>query len=63
MAVQVYQTWDDRLAGGIDDLGADRHGRRFPWTDRLDAVIANHDDRVSDRIGARAIDQLGPDNR
>ena len=49
--------------GHIERLGAIGNGGRLPWTGGDDAPVANHHDRVGNRIRASAVDQLRADDR
>ena len=62
VVVHVHQPGDDGLAGGVDDLRARRDpgGGARPGVD--DAVVADDDHRIRDRIAARAVDELGADD-
>ena len=62
VVVHVHEPGDDGLAGGVDDLRARGNPGTLARPGGDDAVVADHDHRIRDRIAARAVDELGADD-
>ena len=61
--VRLDEPGNDCLAGPVDDLGPGGNRGLGPRPGRRDAVAPYHDDRVDNRVGAGAVDELSTDDR